>query len=70
MDSIKDQFNKMKGVTDNLKKDLPFEQTVPPDKYEAAIKASQVETDNDKVSDQVHRLVDEHWQENMNRDVY
>ena len=33
MDSIKDQFNKMKGVTDNLKKDLPFEQTVPPDKY-------------------------------------
>ncbi len=70
MDSIKDQFNKIKGVAEGLTKDMAIKPDTSSDKYEAAIQASQVETDDAKVAAQVQKILDEHYEENLNPDVY
>lgn len=50
--------------------DKPLSQTVPPDKYQAAISASHVTTDDAQVAAQVQKILDEHLQENMRPEVY
>ena len=63
MAEIKDQLQK-------LRESLHMESTIVPDRYEVALKESTVETDHDKITAAVQKILDEHQEENMNNDVY
>ncbi len=64
MGDIKKEFSKLSKQFTSL--DAGGEQN----RYEAAIKASQVETSDEKVAAEVQAIIDAHCCENMNEDVY
>ena len=60
MAEIKDQLQK-------LRESLQMESTIVPDRYEVALKESTVETDHDKITAAVQKILDEHQEENKRK---
>lgn len=63
MAEIKEQLQK-------LRESLHKDSNVVPDRYEAALNESTVETDHDKITATVQKILQEHQAENMNKEVY